>query len=626
MRRASTVLPPLWLRWTGVLLAVAVAAPLLQATGGVAGSARRPARQPPEIAPPAAPPKLSYRIGVQLDPRSHQLHGRLSLRMLNHTETALRELRLHLYLNAFASTKTLFWRSSGGTHRGLAADRDGPGWIRIEAITADGRPARARRLFDGTVAAIALPVPLPAGRQLELKMRFSAQLPRIFARTGYADDFHFVAQWYPKLAFLRDDGTWQARAFHVNEEFFARFADYRVAIELPRRFAIGATGTREAAVAIPDGRRRVTYSARRVVDFAFAAWPDLSKTTRRLDDVEVELLSVPGRDDQRPRQLALIREGLHRLQRWLGRYPYARLSVVDVPTMARGAGGMEYPTLFTTWIPSWAPRGIHAFDELTLHELTHQYFQGLVATNEVEHPWLDEGVTTYVSATILDELFGADRSFVDFAGVRLGQLEKSRLHQLRTRPPQPIGQPARSLGERAYGPTVYGRTAALLYAVESLIGKSRMLAALGRYVRQTAFSHPDPSALRRALRDAAPEAQRSTVEALLAAELDRGEPVGYALRCSRDAITALRRGRVALPLQIEWHDDRGRRHLERWDGRAKRHHLATPGLRRARLGPARRLGLDDNPLDDACEPAGSSASVALRALSVLQQALQLVGP
>src|SRR5690606_9583667 len=138
--------------------------------------------------------------------------------------------------------------------------------------------------------------------------------------------------------------------------------------------------------------------------------------------VEVTALAPPGYDDIVARELETVRFALPHFGARYGKYPYPVLTLVHPPEGAAEAGGMEYPTLITTGHPSWHPRGIHLVEQLTVHELGHQWFYGLLASNENAWPFLDEGLNSYAENEALRAWKGPG-SAVDFFGVRVGDVE-----------------------------------------------------------------------------------------------------------------------------------------------------------------------------------------------------------
>ncbi len=305
---------------------------------------------------------------------------------------------------------------------------------------------------DETVMLVPLPEPIAPGAGVAVEVEFTLTVPRVIARTGRKDDFVFFAHWYPQLGvFDRTAGAavprgteafaWNTHQFHASTEFYGEYGSYDVTLTLPLKYDgnVGATGRRlEGPTLVGEKQVRYRFAAEDVHNFAWTADPrfvverrrfvaadaeadpeyaaerervrqatGLSDADLRLGDVEVTILLQPEHADQFERHFRAASEGLRWLGLWCGRYPYDTLTVVD-PRHGSGSGGMEYPTLITagTRISSspreFTPEGV------TVHEFAHQFFYGLVGTNEFEHAWMDEGLTTYVTARILGRAWGAD--------------------------------------------------------------------------------------------------------------------------------------------------------------------------------------------------------------------------
>ena len=589
---------------------------------GMEGTA--PAR--PLLVPgPLSRRSVRYDIQATLVPRARTVRGKLTVQLVNTARVPLGEVRFHLYLNAFAGPDTLFMRRSRGKLRLSSADPGSPGWIRVRRVRRGEDLQEQRLLHDKTVMQVKLGHAVPPGGKVELRLEFTSRLPRVFARTGHAGDFFMVGQWYPKIGFLRSDGTWDCRPFHPHEEFFGPFGTYRVTLELPHRYRVGATGVL-LGQELRGEIKSLRFAAADVHDFALAAWPHFTERWSRVGQVRVRLLSVPGRDANGGRLLRELTQSLQLLQRWFGPYPYSQLTVVDVPTAALGAAAMEYPTLFTTWMPWFFPAGVRAGEHIVVHELVHQYFQGLVASNEVEHPWLDEGVTSYVTGLIMDQLHGEDRAMVDLLGVRWSTLNKERL-RVAGRKAQPVARAARHYSSwSSYGRAVYARAYLMLRTVESLVGRRRMISMLGRYARRFTFGHPASRDLQLALVAGSSGARRPTVAALLHQVLHQGGEASWSVECKPHEVVIRRLGAVKLPLTLTTTSASGGRQQRTWSGQESSVTYRIPGLTGARLGPPGRLALDPHPLDDACTTTAQHSNAARRLASGLQLLLQALGP
>jgi hypothetical protein len=126
---------------------------------------------------------------------------------------------------------------------------------------------------------------------------------------------------------------------------------------------------------------------------------------------------------------------------------------------------------------------------VTVHEFAHQYFQGLLASNEFEEPWLDEGFATWATRRALDARFGADRSVFELAGLRMGLLDFDRYANHRGRGRERIRQAAWTYDD-GYAFNAYSRTALMLGTLEGLVGERTMARVMRTYAERWRFAHP----------------------------------------------------------------------------------------------------------------------------------------
>jgi len=257
-----------------VLLLVSISRPVPpSARAQVTAPAQAASGQPM----PARTDVASYELTARWDPSDNQIQGVGTIIYQNPSNDTLGELWLKLYLNAFRDADTTWMQEAEGDPQASDFDPRYPGWIRLEALRLadtgeDILPA------DADTAETVLRVPLPAaravepGRRVRIAMRWTSQLPHLFARTGVAGDFVMAGQWYPKLA-VYDRGQWDTEPWHANAEFFADFGDYTLALTTPSGYVTGASGVRQRSVANSDGTITTTYRAESVSDVAWTAWP-----------------------------------------------------------------------------------------------------------------------------------------------------------------------------------------------------------------------------------------------------------------------------------------------------------------------------------------------------------------
>jgi hypothetical protein len=577
------------------LALVLPAAPLAQgsaaapALGSTANGSLQPAR---------SPRNANYRIDAYLDAENRAITGIEVITWRNITNRPTSELQFHLYWNAWRNTRSTFFREAVLAGAAVRAEPEDFATMDITSIKLVDRGSTLtdRQQFiapddgnpeDQTVLRVPLPAPVLPGESLTIEVRWNARVPAPFARTGVVGDFYFIAQWFPKLGVLTDSG-WNCHQFHYTTEFFSDFGVYDVRLTIPAGWVLGATGVERERGAHEDNAMH-RYYQEDVHDFAWTASPDYVEHRARfehpdLPPVDMRLLLQPEHDGQEERHFAATRTALKYYGEWFGPYPYGHITIVD-PAFQSDAGGMEYPTLITAGTSWLTPRRvtINTPEEVTIHEAGHQFFYGIVATDETEHAWMDEGLTTYATARAFVQDYR--ESFHEarfFGGVvpwvfRDLPLKRetfwNRLAGYRTATESDTpSQPSYLFHPRSGRYITYNKTALWLNTLERMIGWPAMQKGMATYFSRGAFSHPVPQDFFDAMTEAAgrdlspffDEVYRSSntfdygVETLYATE-NQGR--------QRTTVTVRRYGEGIFPVDVRVTFADGQQVTERWDGR-----------------------------------------------------------
>jgi hypothetical protein len=610
---------------------------------------------------------VDYTLRATLDPAAHTVHGEGTVTWRNTSARAVHELWLHLYLNAFKNERSAFFRERVGG-RGSVAPEDW-GWIDVRRLALKNGDGPAIDLWPGaevqrpgdddeTEARVPLPREVAAGETITLEVAFDDKLPIVVERTGYRGSFHMVGQWFPKVARLEADGSFAHFPFHHLSEFYADFGSYDVTIDVPADYIVGATGpVIESRVA--EGRRIERHVQADVHDFAWTAWDRWRTARERIGAVDVTLLYPPGFAALAERELAALRFALPYYSARYGRYPYAVLTVVHPQADAGEAGGMEYPTLITSGGSWYTPPGVLAPEIVTIHELGHQWFYGLVATNELAWPFLDEGLNQFAEVDAMGAWRGAG-SAVDFAGLTISDAAFNAVGGNLGVHDERVAQPANTFTSGAnYGRLVYARTASLLETMARVYGREAVEGALGRYARRFRFAHPGPDDLLAAFAEVLGARAAATMRAALfdkgwvdyvvdgawtqrarraggvfdrEGKRDRVEPGESDAGQWESTVAIRRRGTLSFPVEIELTMADGTTRRERWDGEAEYTRIAWTGptaLRGVVIDPDDRVMLDFNLENNraSVEGRGGGARRTLeRATYFMQLALQAVSP
>ncbi len=504
-------------RVSSAILAVVIAAPL--ALGAQSIATNSPV--------PLSTRVTSYQIDARLDTDKKSLDATETLTYKNLTGQPLTMFPFHLYLNAFRpqSSFTSETHFTGGI-RDSEKKNDYPseklGSIAISNIAADGYGDLTAAMHftapddgnmqDDTVAEIPLPHPLAPGATITFHLTFHDQFPLSIARNGYKRDFIMGGQWYPKPGVFWH-GAWNCHQYHSTTEFFSDFGTFNVHLTVPERYVVGASGVPTGSIANADGSKTLGFYGEDIGDFAFAASPHFTVTdaiyNSSMGPVTVHVLALAAHPAAGPRYRDVILKTLAEFDRRYGPYPYKIITVID-PEPDSEIGGMEYPTLFTGDTSWYEPSYV---TEMTAeHEFGHQYWYGMVATNEFEDAWLDEGINSYTEVNVMSSIYGRDTSIFGRPYASAGDYEVQRLEYASVPDYDPVTHWAfKFRNSNSYGGVTYGKTATLLATLESIIGRDTMDEAMRTYFMKFRFTHPTTEDFLRTIEEVAVARGRATV-------------------------------------------------------------------------------------------------------------------
>jgi hypothetical protein len=457
---------------------------------------------------PLSPRQTGYKIDAKLDIETKSVLGSMEAFWVNMSTDIVPDIQLHLYNNAFKNSNTTYNTESG---RSLNHKVSETGWIDLKTFTdRDGNDLKSRMQyispddgnpFDQTVLEVILPKPAKPGDTVFIKSVFETRLPSIIRRTGYKDDFYFVAQWFPKFGVYESRGMryatrgeWNCHQFHANSEFYSNHSLYNVKITVPDKFIVGTGGLMMSEEKSGSGNnfRTLTYRAEDIVDFAWTAWPGYKVFTDQWKNVKLTLLLPAERTEQVARQFSAAKNALEYFSKNVGPYPWPYLTIVDPPAKGAAAAGMEYTTLFTTESKYMMPGFIHFPEMVTIHEFGHAYFMGILASNEFEEPWLDEGVNSFWEERILDHYYGENSGLMDHPFLKIADKSFGRLSYVHSEGRQVVSNKEYSWNypHGTYGMMSYYKTSTWLYTLMGIVGEETTNEVFREYYKKWAFRHP----------------------------------------------------------------------------------------------------------------------------------------
>jgi hypothetical protein len=450
---------------------------------------------------------VHYTIDAHYNAATHTVDANEILTYHNLTGQALDHFPFHLYQNAFQPNSTFVREAKVAGNRDTSYDKweaKEYGSEEIKSLQVVGQGDLTSQLQyiapddgnkdDKTVIDLRLLKPIAAGELVQFKITFQTKFPETQARSGWKRDFVLGGQWFPKVG-VWWHGAWNCHQYHAMTEFFADFGVYDVKLTVPRNEVVGASGVRLGETANADNTKTYAYHGDDIHDFAWTASPryrvkEDGVYQGQMGPVQMRILMQPAHWSQVDRHEKILRESLEHFESWYGPYPYKTITLVD-PEPDSAAGGMEYPT-FITGDTSWfMPEGLHLPEVVVEHEFGHQYWYGMVATNEFEDAWMDEGINSYTEVKVLDAILGKNTSIIDVSGATMGEREVQRLGYISVANLDPIAQKAYDYYSfNSYGGITYGKTASVLLTLEGIIGEDTMAKAMHIYFMKYRFTHP----------------------------------------------------------------------------------------------------------------------------------------
>ena len=469
--------------------------------------------------------KADYTIDVTLNDQTKTLQGFEKITYTNNSPDTLTYIWFHIWPNAYKTDRSAFSNQQlrNGNTAFYFSDKEQRGYINQLSFKVNGVSSKTEDHPEHIdIIKVLLPSPLLPGQEAIITTPFHVKLPYNFSRGGYDKRTFQVTQWYPKPA-VYDRKGWHPMPYLDQGEYYSDFGNYDVRITLPQEYVVAATGvlqnqeeqewlkqrenkksqslkekivtskkhesysskaksvTKQATPATSTATKTLQFIQPNVHDFAWFANKGfiVDSDTCVLPSgrvIDVYSYYTPLHQDVWKNSVAFAKDALRFYSSEIGEYPYNTMSAVQGPESF--GGGMEYPTI--TIISPIAT--VQDLDIILAHEIGHNWFQGILATNERAHPWMDEGFNTFYERKYAQQKYGTSPSGEELILQTL----------IKTHKDQPIITEADELTTLNYQLVTYHKTAEWMKWVESKIGMEALQSAMQQYYQQWQFKHPQP--------------------------------------------------------------------------------------------------------------------------------------
>ncbi len=469
--------------------------------------------------------QVNYNIDVSLNDKEHTLDGFASIEYINNSPDSLCFIWFHLWPNAYKNDKTAFSDQllENGNTKFYFSDKEQKGYInrldfKVNNITAniEDHPQHI------DIVKLLLPTPLAPGQKITITTPFHVKLPYNFSRGGHDGQSYQATQWYPKPA-VYDKNGWHPMPYLDQGEFYSEFGNYKVYITVPENYVVAATGELQNAGEKEWLKARASFdwqagkekSADGKVLPASKIFPPSAVNIKKLEYLQENIHDFAWFADKRfivkedtcllasGRSISIItyftplhkniwsesvsytKKAIRHYSSLVGEYPYNIAQVVQGPQSF--GGGMEYPTI-TVISPT---NNKSALDQTIAHEVGHNWFYGILGTNERSNPWMDEGINSYFEDKYSASRYGEADKYQQIAFESL----------VAEKVDQPIATASEQFSELNYNLVAYFKTAEWFRYLESEVGKDVLANAIKEYYRRWQFRHPQPDDFKKVIEE-----------------------------------------------------------------------------------------------------------------------------
>lgn len=422
-----------------------------------------------------------YDWALTFEEENKTLSGTGTVSYLNQTANPQREIRFSLYQNAFRDADnppvSAVYKSKAYPN-GKSA-----GGIEISSVTVAGEKADFSLSENGMQLILPLEEELFPGDRLEIGMTFSVQPANALHRTGYGPHTVNFGNFLPLVAWSGEEGYDDGVYYTTGDPFVSETADFTLSLTLPEGWTAAASCALEQTEGVLKGE------AVKMRDFAMVLSKEFTLNEQAVGDTLVRYYSYQDADPEKSLQVAV--DALTTFNELFGVYPYSTYSVVQTGFVY---GGMEYPGL--VYVSDTVQN--EELYEVIIHETAHQWWYGVVGSDQVRHAWQDEGLAEYSVALFYEEnpeygvtreefVSAAQKSYSLFCDVYaqiLGEIDVSMDRKLPD-----------FLTELEYSTLTYTRSVLMYDQVREGMGKKRFLNGLKKYYSTCAYRLADPATL-----------------------------------------------------------------------------------------------------------------------------------
>ncbi|SFX66947.1 Peptidase family M1 [Thermoactinomyces sp. DSM 45891] len=400
-----------------------------------------------------------YQIDATYDDQNQVVKGKMRVDLPESRTDPQKEVYFHLYPNVFQN-----WKYN------KESKPQKPGFIKIQNVKVDG--SAVKQEIQNEIMKVALPQELGNGKSARIEMDYTLQLPKGGTRLNTFKHTAFLAQWYPMLS-VKDKEGWHNEPYtSIGDPFYTNMSDFDVTFHVPEGYQVISTA--KDPITTKGGEIKLTQH--QVRDFAAVITKDYQVVQGKSGNIQVNLWYLAGMDDVKEELHKAAVDGMKFFGERFGSYPYEEIDVVLGET-GYGIAGMEYPGLVTSVPKAPSLKGEVPAVNVVAHELAHQWWYGVVGSNQAKEPWLDEGLTSFSEFLYMKKQKGENgEEWLKKVVTRTDQIHDSlHVHS---------AQRLYDYSDEVYGLMVYLRPTAMMFDLVKQIGEDKVMKIMSTYYQK----------------------------------------------------------------------------------------------------------------------------------------------
>ncbi len=344
-------------------------------------------------------------------------------------------------------------------------------------------------VLDSTETILTIPLQdsLAPHQSIQIQLQFQAIVPtseHLYNQYIYIHDTLALANFFPLLSVYDDQSQtwWQNTEHPFGDAVFSETSFFDLNITAPANWTLITSGTNIHSYLNANQTRTTRYLAGLVRDFAIMGSPDYRTLSGNQNGIGIDVHYLSGGETAARQSLQYAMNAVELYSTIFGEYPYTELDIVETHTTA---GGIEYPGLIVITNQAW--NAVDGYLEVvTVHEVAHQWWYGLVGNDQTRYPWLDEALAQYSLGLYYGHVYGIESQINTFAGYE---------RTWRDGEDMPIGLAPRSYTGDSYWTIVYNKGPLFFSRLASDFGQENFLMALHSYFSAFRYEIATPADL-----------------------------------------------------------------------------------------------------------------------------------